>query len=721
MAVVLPVPRKPVIRLVGIFFPVYHTPKTLAGFGFCHRADGEQHHHDPDSPGSDGSGRLSLLRPNCALHDLANISIFSEATGILSEACPQSGVVRRKRSLRRFLSLCLAATSVAGSWRVNFWQIIQRFEKPQREHAGDSVARRLFDALTGRFRIRRSRRVSGASASLRLESLEVRQVLSSSNPVAIEVGDWIAVEPSSDSDPELTDPEVKELSEVARADVARMVQSFRGQLSAAIDALNPPQMADTAEVADAPMLSSDANLTAVPQLAANTARSEVASSQSAVNVRVVLDWSHSEQQVTIVGLSVDDIAVTVHGLGSISAVKSDVAFAEELIVSNTAEIFGILLPHRTVEISFQKPAPAKDSSVRFDQATANPPAQVAKTDREFEPETPARLTNDITLSPGRSIRSALPDEPVAPENLVDFAELIDEVFLDGSLIAAEVSLASIANFSLSSEKKTERAADLSEPVPDVRLLGALANAAVEMDGRLQSLSEVTHGLNVPGVVPGLVRRGWSLLKSGKRIIGDVNVRRSLADLQRSHSDIASREDQSTKTTEDLNRVLDWFSWIINPADERRNSGTEGRIEVRAESWPSPVPARQDAVSRDVQKSSVHEHSQARRLRENLRQHIAWGGMNAVLHDELEMEPLPVSGSFPAELRFECQPRAPPVFGRTLDTSSAGMDAPESLLERLRYSIAPRGPSLVTVEMQSPDFEFSSGPRVSPEELRYLAA
>ena len=54
--------------------------------------------------------QIVVASPNCDVHDLANILIFSEATGIPSDAGPPKWVVRRKRSLRRFLSLFLAAT-----------------------------------------------------------------------------------------------------------------------------------------------------------------------------------------------------------------------------------------------------------------------------------------------------------------------------------------------------------------------------------------------------------------------------------------------------------------------------------------------------------------------------------------------------------------------------------------------------------------------------------
>jgi len=77
---------------------------------------------------------------------------------------------------------------------------------------------------------------------------------------------------------------------------------------------------------------------------------------------------------------------------------------------------------------------------------------------------------------------------------------------------------------------------------------------------------------------------------------------------------------------------------------------------------------------------------------------------------------PRSTSIPRELKYVANPRGPPVYGRDANVPLLEVDAPADLLERLRYSIAPRGPSLATVETQSPDFTFSSGPSMSPEKV-----
>jgi hypothetical protein len=71
---------------------------------------------------------------------------------------------------------------------------------------------------------------------------------------------------------------------------------------------------------------------------------------------------------------------------------------------------------------------------------------------------------------------------------------------------------------------------------------------------------------------------------------------------------------------------------------------------------------------------------------------------------------------PVEVRYSLNPRGPPEYRRDADVPLAESNAPANQLERLKYSIAPRGPSLVTVNVQSPGFLFSSGPRICPEEF-----
>jgi len=619
---------------------------------------------------------------------------------------------------------------------VNFWQIFQLFKTPERDRGGDSAARRLFDALkscSGRHR-HRHRRASQASASLRLESLEVRQVLSSVGLIPQDAdprglsGQALEPTPAALSALWMSEAETSGAENLGKgipgsemSDVARIVRSFRGQLSAAITSVESALPGKIAQSPGDQAQRSDFVSGDVYGLALVAGLPEDVTPRSSVNVRVVLDWSESDQPVTVVTWAGDDLEVSFRGLGSTSLVGSDAAFTEDLIVVNAKEIFGKLLPGRSVAVSFQKPTAIKDAFVRFDQVPPDSSSRVTTTVGESAVEKPVSVPSEVPANGSRSSRVPLPGESIVVEEATEPVGLIDEVFLEGSLIADDASLPSFSNPGLSPVKQNANATEQNGDVPNISLPRTLRNAAFEIDATVITQARSATGVVLPGVVPSFVRRGWALLKSGKWLGSDTAVRRSLADVQQGQlSDGDLRANASAEMPEDLNQVLDWLTWIMNPAAERQASDTGQQNESHTETRPSPVPVRQASVARDVQASSWSLQSPARRQRDSLRQYAAWGGCCSVFCDELEMVPLPVSGSFPAELRYECQPRGPPVYGRDVVTPSAKVDAPESVLERLRYSIAPRGPSLVTVEMQSPDFEFSSGPRVSPEELRSLA-
>jgi hypothetical protein len=111
-------------------------------------------------------------------------------------------------------------------------------------------------------------------------------------------------------------------------------------------------------------------------------------------------------------------------------------------------------------------------------------------------------------------------------------------------------------------------------------------------------------------------------------------------------------------------------------------------------------------------------TQAKKLRDTQRQIMGPEVFQSVEPDQYEPPAMQDSGSIPRELKYLVHPRGPPRYGRDADVPLAEQETPADLLERLRYSIAPRGPSLVTAEMQSPECQFSSGPRISSENVRF---
>jgi hypothetical protein len=96
--------------------------------------------------------------------------------------------------------------------------------------------------------------------------------------------------------------------------------------------------------------------------------------------------------------------------------------------------------------------------------------------------------------------------------------------------------------------------------------------------------------------------------------------------------------------------------------------------------------------------------------------IAAHGSVADCAERPEFFPGPVQrdDGYPRELKYVLNPRAPPHRARDPEVRVVVESAPALLLMRLRYSIAPRGPSLETAPAQSPECLSFSGPRVSPE-------
>ncbi len=122
-----------------------------------------------------------------------------------------------------------------------------------------------------------------------------------------------------------------------------------------------------------------------------------------------------------------------------------------------------------------------------------------------------------------------------------------------------------------------------------------------------------------------------------------------------------------------------------------------------------------AAPRPVEFSPETGPAVVRRIREGSRQ--CSGRQAPVLIARSNEEPSdPIeTDSFPRQLKYVVNPRAPPPrSSRDPDLRVVVLEASADLLRRLRYSMTPRGPSLVTVETQSPDFLSFSGPRVSSE-------
>ena len=165
--------------------------------------------------------------------------------------------------------------------------------------------------------------------------------------------------------------------------------------------------------------------------------------------------------------------------------------------------------------------------------------------------------------------------------------------------------------------------------------------------------------------------------------------------------------------------VEWLSWLLRNSSESSSSSRLGAENGtnRSELIPDPVPVLSSAAgsTRDV-RGAWSAQTQSRKYREQHRYASGLNGAACIALYEHDSSRGPQSTSIPRELKYVANPRGPPVYGRDADVPLLEVDAPAVLLERLRYSIAPRGPSLATVETQSPDFTFSSGPSMSPKNV-----
>lgn len=104
--------------------------------------------------------------------------------------------------------------------------------------------------------------------------------------------------------------------------------------------------------------------------------------------------------------------------------------------------------------------------------------------------------------------------------------------------------------------------------------------------------------------------------------------------------------------------------------------------------------------------------QLRRYRVAHRQAVAAEYPEVTLRETISVCQERLEDNAPSQLRYVVNPRAPPRGPPRSEYLKENF-ADNDLLERLRYSIAPRGPSLADSSSLSPGSVFFSGPRVSP--------
>ena len=181
--------------------------------------------------------------------------------------------------------------------------------------------------------------------------------------------------------------------------------------------------------------------------------------------------------------------------------------------------------------------------------------------------------------------------------------------------------------------------------------------------------------------------------------------------------ICSRSNVSVNGDADYKRlvgltVLNWFSTGYEPSTSRISSSP-----VAADPLPVAVPLVNSGVDQQTspQTFTFTAQTKVKSFREGHRQNFTSTKLIEVSHEHDSLPDLIDSKDVPRALKYVVLPRGPPRKQPDTVLRIMDSDAAAHVLQRLRYSIAPRGPSTVTVELQSPEKRSFSGPRVSPEE------
>ena len=604
-------------------------------------------------------------------------------------------------------------------------QLLNREREPKRLSITSLWIRALTNGLT---RGVNQRRIVGTEAKSQTESLEVRQVLSASNWQAAAV-----YEPAVFADPSAGDvPLLQEASSATENAFATdsLLQQLRVQLANVLSEAVFPESDETAATNGAARVSVMGDQLAITTLppvvqpfvtvdeSAATLKGTVRwSGEDLLTVQVVLGWDHGSQQVDVLGLSENDFQITLRGLGGTSLASAGEGVVEQLVYLTAFDVIQSVQPFRTPLISFSQPFEEEafqPAAIRADSSPASSLAISAVTDFGFPEPSVTGSTN-----------SGLPSEDadaLSDSDESEFVSLIDDIFQDSSSVLDIVGQAS-GNLPL-----RVMAATKVESESLVRFQ-ALAS---EQFSRLRQIDVDDSGSVAPGVVAAahqkssgkLIRRALGWLRPGKfsivhkteLLIAQEVAGRIVATLEIGTESLAPPTVPGVADSGD-----EWLNWLLDSSSAGKSQVVTGQGQTPSpNSLPGAVPVLSEHGSalRGQSATSLSPQAQARKYRESLRQAAPLDGNLSVSFNEFDTPILPQSGSIPQELKYVAKPRGPPVYGRDADVPLNDWEAPADLLERLRYSIAPRGPSLVTEKMQSPECQFSSGPRVSPEKLQF---
>ena len=593
----------------------------------------------------------------------------------------------------------------------------------------------------------RTRRNSGVQALDRPESLEVRQVLSAVSPVD-DLAPLIVVEETFTDDSSVNQGLVAaDQAETLLPTNAvpsnllpdgHVVQMVREQISKSLSQSNlNPEMSIPEGIVQIPdksstyrgqgqpgdaVLSDNALINGIEVSSPETISTGMSDPffsipSDQLNLSIVIEYSDGPQEVTVENISSTSLQIKVSGLAGTIYEASGAEYTAQVFYQNAMEVLQRVQPARPVQILFPSSTlggrdriPTVPGTSISDRLDTIPRTGLSPAASEIG------VGADIrgTLSNSRGQHSGA--KVSSDETSID-SSLIDEVFSVSDL-ALETSILVKSGISRLQQNLTWPQADSSPTI--LRQHEEISVRSVELRHAQESVPSTTIASSAQSGLVRLVRRGLSWLRPG-RFPAASQVSDSVASefIVGVGAELAARPETKHISQNSPDKGVEWLSWLLrhmSEANQQNGIGNDNSIH-HGELTPGQVPVCSDSFgsSREVRGASSPQ-AQIRKYRE---QHRHAGGLNGAICMALyehDSSSVPRSTSIPRELKYVANPRGPPVYGRDADVPLLEVDAPADLLERLRYSIAPRGPSLATVKTQSPDFTFSSGPSMSPEKV-----
>ncbi len=436
-----------------------------------------------------------------------------------------------------------------------------------------------------------------------------------------------------------------------------------------------------------------------------------------LNLSILIEYSDGPQEVTVETISSTNLQIRVSGLADTIYESSGIEFTAQVLYQNAMAVLQRVQPNRPVQILF----PATSLDIR-ERIPVHPEA--SSTDRLHTGSVAGPSSSVVGTQSGSDSSESRPDslhEDVDSESTAnttpDDPSLIDQVFAISQL-ALDTSILLKSGVSGVQQNLAWSQTDSSSSI--LQQQREISAATAELKHESETAPSPITTASQSGLAK-LVRRGLSWLRPGRLpSAGLVSEAVVLEFITRFAANLTADSDTAVSSQNSLSEGVEWLSWLLRSSSESSSSsyGSTANGVHRSELVPDAVPVFTHAVesSKDV-RGAWNVQAQIRKYREQHRHASGLNGATCIALYEHDSSRVPQSTSIPRELKYVANPRGPPVYGRDADVPLLEVDAPADLLERLRYSIAPRGPSLATVETQSPDFTFSSGPRMSLKKCR----